>query len=326
MSTIAKQPNRDEETPAPATPKRRPAQRREARLALLIILPAVICELFIHIIPMFMGVWMAFLKLNQRTLRNWVHAPFIGMDNFRRGLAPSGNIGSEFYSTVGRTLFYVALVLVISWTFGMTAAVFLQNKFRGRAAFRTLFFIPYAIPGFVSAIAWKFMFAQQEGAVNKILVDELHLLHTKPFWLIGGNSFWTMIIVSVWGMWPFAFIMLLAALQTIPDDVYEAASIDGASRWQQFWRITVPMIRQPNGTLILLMSLWLFNQFGVPYMLFGPSSPEQATLLSPLIYKNSFQQWDFGLSAAMSVLLLLVLFVASIIYIRMALPKENDND
>ena len=106
-----------------------------------------------------------------------------------------------------------------------------------------------------------------------------------------------------------------------------AASLDGASLWKQFTNITLPMVKPANAVLLLIMSLWIFNQFNVPYVLFGPASPEQATLISPLIYQQSFNNWNFGLGGAMSVMLLVVLLIASAFYIRMVLPKgQNDND
>nr|WP_243848813.1 sugar ABC transporter permease [Lysinibacter cavernae] len=210
----------------------------------------------------------------------------------------------------------------------MAAAVFLNSAFRGRAILRTFFLVPYALPGFVTTIAWAFMFNQRDGAVNQVLVDTLHLFgDDRPFWLLGSNSFIAMIIVNVWQLWPFAFLMLMAALQTIPSEVYEAASLDGASLWKQFRRITLPMIKPANAILLLVTSLWTFNQFNVPYVLFGQSSPKEATLLSPLIYQNSFVSWNFGLGGAMSVLLLIALLGASLVYIRLVLKNSGeDND
>jgi multiple sugar transport system permease protein len=311
---------------AAVRPGRSPMARKNARLAWILIAPAVFFELLIHIIPMLVGVWIAFLELDQRSLRNWLAAPFVGWDNFVRGLDSSSVIGSQFFITLGRTALYVVIVLAFSWVLGMAAAVYLNSRFRGQAALRTLFLVPYAIPTYVGTLAWAFMFSQRDGVINQLLVDQWHILPEGPFWLIGDNSFFALVIVSIWSLWPFAFLMLLAALQNVPDDVYEAAAIDGAGNWKQFWKITVPMINQANAVLILILGLWLFNQFNIPYVLFGPSSPEQAMLISPLIYKNSFLNWDFGLGGAMSFLLLLVLLVVSVFYIRLVLPKGSEDD
>lgn len=299
--------------------------RKDSRLAYWLILPALLLEMLIHVGPMFLGVWIAFLGLTQRTLRNWTEAPFVGLENFVRGLDPSTATGQQFFQTLGRTAIYVVLVLGLSWIFGMAGAVFLSSSFRGRAILRTFFLVPYAIPTYVGTIALAFMFNQQSGVVNQILVDQLHLFDERPFWLIGNLAFPTLIIVSVWSMWPFAFLMLLAALQNVPGEVYEAASIDGASNWKQFWMITLPIVKSANAVLILIMGLWMFNMFNIPYVLFGPASPAQATLIAPLIFQNSFQLWDFGLGGAMSFILLLMLLVVSVFYIRLVLPKEEEN-
>jgi multiple sugar transport system permease protein len=152
--------------------------------------------------------------------------------------------------------------------------------------------------------------------VNTLLVDDLHLLKERPFWLIGTNAFWSVVMTSLWRSWPFAFLMLLAGLQSIPAQLYEAASIDGASRWRRFRTITLPLLRPVNLVLLLVLFLWTFNEFNTPYVLFGQAPPAAADLLSLHIYVNSFVDWNFGLGASMSVLLLLFLLMVSVIYIR----------
>lgn len=301
-----------------------PRRRRLQLLAYWLVLPAVAAELLIHIVPMLLGSWIAFTSLNQLNIRNWVQAPFVGIGNFIAGLSPDGPIGSELYSAFFRTLAYVLIVLGCSWVLGMAGAVFLTSKVRGRAVLRTLFLVPYALPAYVGTIAWAFMFDQRDGVVNRLLVDDLHLLADRPFWLIGDNAFIVLVVVSVWQMWPFAFLMLLAALQNVPDDVYEAAALDGASTWRRFTAVTLPMVRPANTIMLLVMGLWLFNQFNVPFVLFGAGAPESARLISPLIYEHSFVNWNFGLGSAMSVLLLIVLFLASVVYVRLVLPKGQD--
>jgi multiple sugar transport system permease protein len=309
--------------------RRRTDQRRRRRISLLpyvLVLPALIAELLIHIIPMALGIWIAFLQLNQLSIRNWIRAPFVGLANFINGLNPATAIGSQFFQTLGVTAVYTVLVLAMSWVLGTAAAYFLNSRFRGRGILRTLYLLPYALPVFVSSIAFAFMFNQRDGIVNKVLVDDLHLFADRPFWLIGSNAFVTLVIASVWTGWPFAFLLQLAALQTVPEEVYEAAALDGANRWRQFFTITLPMIRSSNVVMLLLMFLGTFNQFTVPYVLFGISAPPEAMLISPLIYQFSFGNWNFGLGGAVSTLLLALLFVVSVIYIRLVMPKEKQHN
>lgn len=296
-------------------------RRRASLFPYGLVAPASVMELLIHVIPMALGVYIAFLGLSQFTIGDWTQAPFVGLENFRQGLDPDGPIGSQFYGALFRTLAYTVISVGLAWCLGMFAAVMLTSKVKGRGFLRTLFLTPYALPQYVGAIAWAFMFNQRDGVINRILVDDLGILDSAPFWLLGGNAFWVTVVVTVWQFWPFAFLMLLAALQNIPDDVYEAAALDGASLWKQFTTITLPMIRQANVVMLLILSLWIFNQFNIPYVLFGPASPPEATLISPLIYEQSFNYWNFGIGGAMSVLLLAALVVVSMIYIRLVMPK-----
>ncbi len=311
-------------TPAPPPRTRRARLRRS--LPYLLVAPAVVVELVIHIGPMLLGVWISFVSLTQLTLRRWTGAPWVGLDNYVNGLDPDGTIGRSLIGSAVRTTVFTVLVVAAAWALGLFAAVLLTRSFRGRGFFRTFFLVPFAMPAFVTIIGWSFVFNQQEGALNHLLVDDLGVLDEKPFWLLGDNAFWVIVVVAAWRLWPFAFLMLLAALQTVPGDVYEAASLDGASPWRQFRSITLPMIAPANGVVVLVMALWTFNEFNTPYVLFGQAPPESALLLSNLIYSNSFVNFNFGLGAAMSVLLLLALLGASLLYSRLVLSRGVDGD
>lgn len=326
MSTHLSEPPVAVDPPAPPSTSPRATPRRRRKLNLLpyvLVLPALLAELLIHIVPMMLGIWIAFLQLNQLSIRNWVSAPFVGLTNFANGLNPATAIGSQFFETLGRTALYTVIVMALSWGLGTAAAYFLNTSFKGRGLLRTLYLLPYALPVFVSSIAFAFMFSQTNGVVNRLLVDDLHLLSERPFWLIGSNAFITLVLASVWTGWPFAFLLQLAALQTVPDEVYEAGALDGAGRWRQFFSITLPMIRSSNVVMLLLMFLATFNQFTVPYVLFGVGAPREAMLMSPLIYQFSFGNWNFGLGGAVSTLLLVLLFLVSVVYIRLVMPKEK---
>ena len=285
-------------------------------LPYILILPALLLKLLIHIIPMGFGVGMSFLGLTQFTIRNWTQAPFVGLRNFRLGLDPSGPIGGALLHSILITSIFTVLVIGGAYLLGLAAALTVNGEFRGRNWFRTLFLIPYALPAFVAIIAWRFMLQQNNGVINTLLVDNLHLLSTKPFWLIGDNAFWGMTMTALWKTWPFAFLFLLAGLQSVPAELYEAASIDGASRLRQFSAITLPLLRPVSFVLILILFLRTFNDFNTPFILFGPAPPASADLLSLHIYVNSFVNWNFGLGAAMSTLLLILLLIVSFIYVR----------
>lgn len=314
-------------THAPATRRpRRAASRRRRQgwwLPYLIILPAVVFELLIHIIPMLTGIWMSFKQLTKFFIANWSAAPDAGLNNYRKVLDMSSTVGTGFRNSLLITCAFTILVVGVSWALGMLAAVVLQRPFHGRAAVRTLFLVPYALPMYAGIIAWKFMFQKDNGAINHIL-ESLGVLDEGAFWLIGGNAFLAIVIVAIWRWWPFAFLMLMAGLQSIPEDVYEAAALDGARPLRQWWSITLPMLRPVNLVLLLNMFLWTFNDFNTPYVLYGTANPPAGDLISFHIYNASFLTWNFGSGSAMSTLLLLMLLALSCVYI-VYLNRRSEN-
>ncbi|WP_285725575.1 carbohydrate ABC transporter permease [Psychromicrobium xiongbiense] len=304
-------------TPAAHRTPLRPRKRRAAGwwLPYALLAPAILFELFIHVIPMFFGIWVSFFKLTKVFIAHWSNAPFLGLGNYQIAADFNGAVGAGLLQSFLITCGFTLLVVGISWSFGMAGAVALQRKFFGRGFLRTLFLIPYALPTYAAIITWKFMLQKDTGAVNFFLYDVLHLPGDKPFWLIGDNSFISLVIVAVWKMWPFAFLMLMAGLQSVPHDVYEASAVDGARPFRQWRSITLPMMRPVNSVLLLVMFLWTFNDFNTPFVLFGSAQPPQGDLISFHIYNASFLTWNFGSGSAMSVMLLLFLLVVSGIYL-----------
>ncbi|HET7304950.1 MAG TPA: sugar ABC transporter permease [Segeticoccus sp.] len=307
----------------------RGAQRRRHHLTwqrttpYLLVAPAVLLELLIHIIPMLVGVWMSFVELTQFFIANWSAAPYAGLGNYRVALDFSGPLGSDLLRSFGVTAAYTVLVVGFSWLFGMSAAVVLQRSFRGRGLLRTLFLVPYALPIYAAVITWSFMFQRDNGLVNHVLQSNLHLLDHSVFWLIGDNAFVSMTVVALWRSWPFAFLMLMAGMQNIPDEIYDAAAVDGAGIWQQVRYITMASLRPVNTVLLLMLFLWTFNDFNTPFVLFGPTAPAAADIISIHIYGNSFINWNFGLGSAMSVLLLLVLLVVTGLYLAIMTRRSR---
>ncbi|RAN76124.1 ABC transporter permease [Bacillus sp. SRB_336] len=280
-----------------------------------LLAPAVLFEMVIHVVPMATGIWISFLKLTKMYIANWGNAPFSGLKNYQLALDFNSAVGAGLLKSFLITAAFTVLVVAISWGLGMVAAVALQKSFFGRGFFRTLFLIPYALPMYAGVIAWKFMLQKDNGALNHFLFDNLGLPGDKPFWLIGDNAFVSVVIVAIWRLWPFAFLMLMAGLQSIPNDVYEASAVDGAKPLRQWSAITLPMLRPVNMVLLLVMFLWTFNDFNTPFVLFGGSQPPAGDLISFHIYNASFLTWNFGSGAAMSVLLLLFLLLVSGIYL-----------
>ncbi len=294
---------------------RRPSNRRHRFLPYLLLAPAVVMELLIHIVPMVVGIWMSFVKLTKFFIANWSEAPYAGLANYRLAVDVDSSIGQGLLRSFLVTLGFSLLAVISSWLLGMAVAVALQQPFRGRGLVRTLFLIPYALPAYAGILTWNFMLQRDTGLVNHVLVDNVGAMTDRPFWLIGGNAFASVVTVAVWRLWPFAFLTLMAGLQSIPTDLYEAASVDGANNWRQWRHITLPSLRPVNLVLVLVLFLWTFSDFNTPYVLFGTAQPPAGDLISFHIYNASFLTWNFGSGAAMSVLLLLFLLVVTAAYL-----------
>ncbi|MET8110940.1 carbohydrate ABC transporter permease [Streptomyces prasinus] len=319
MTTTAA-PGADERTvrkddPGAASPGRRPGRLRRIGLPYLLLLPALLLELLVHLVPMVIGIVVSFKELTQFYIRDWGTAPWAGLDNYSLTVDFDAPVGEALLRSFLTTCLFTVLSVGLCWLLGVAAAVFMQETFRGRGILRTIFLVPYALPVYAAVITWAFMFQRDNGLVNHVLHDQLGLTDTPSFWLIGDNSFIALLVVSVWKGWPFAFLIVMAGLQNIPRDVYEAAALDGAGMWQQIRRITLPSLRPVNQVLVLVLFLWTFNDFNTPFVLFGKAAPEAADLISLHIYQSSFQTWNFGTGSAMSVLLLLFLLVVTGVYL-----------
>jgi multiple sugar transport system permease protein len=299
--------------------RNRPRVDRIRRLGLpyLLLLPALIFELLIHLVPMVVGVFISFKALTQLYLANWQNAPWAGLANYKIVTDFAGAAGQALLHSFVVTCTFTALAVGLSWLFGLAAAVLAQDRFRGRGLLRAVFLTPFALPIYASVITWAFMFQYNNGLVNHVLHDELGITSKPTFWLLGDNSFLALVIVSVWRNWPFAFLVIMAGLQSIPRDLYEASAIDGAGVWKQIRYVTLPSLRSINQVLVLVLFLWTFNDFTTPFVLFGNAAPQNADVISLHIYQSSFLTWNFGEGSAMSVLLLLFLLLVTGSYLML---------
>jgi multiple sugar transport system permease protein len=310
----------EDSVPGSARPRKKPRRGYaigRGAVPYLLVLPALLMELLIHLVPMVVGVLMSFKELTQFYIRNWGAAPWKGLGNYRVAVDFNAAIGHALLHSFLITCAFTVLAVGFSWLLGITGAILMQDAFRGRGFLRALFMTPYALPIYASVIIWAFMLQHDNGLVNHVLHDQLHLTSKPAFWLIGNNSFVSLVVVSIWRNWPFALLVLMAGMQNIPDELYEASAIDGAGVWQQIHRITMPALRPINQVLVLVLFLWTFNDFNVPYVLFGASAPAAGDLISIHIYQASFLTWNFGSGSAMSVLLLLFLLVVTTVYLAL---------
>jgi multiple sugar transport system permease protein len=171
------------------------------------------------------------------------------------------------------------------------------------------------MPAFVIGLVWRLMFQTGSGAIDTILGSMVSGLE-KSLWLLGPNSFWALVITDVWASWPFVYIMVLAALQSIPADLYDAAAVDGAGPLMRFRAITVSSIAPTLALAVCLSTINHFNNFTLPFTLFGNPAPVEANVMPLEIYSASFTSFDFGQAAAIAIVNLLVLVVPSAYYLR----------
>ena len=227
---------------------------------------------------------------------------------------------------VRNTIIYTVIVTIGTLAVGMVVALMVNRKFRGKNIVRALFLFPWVVPTYVTGLLWGFMWQKEIGIINILLVDWLHIFAKKPFWLLGANTLWAIIIPTIWRYWPLSMLMLLAGMQSIPDELYEAAEIDGASGWKKFWTITFPMLKPVWAILILFGLIYNTYSFNIVIMMFGFGAGypgEWGDLMMTNIFRNTFQQWAFGVGAAASVLLLIVMVVIVNFWFRFYKKSEE---
>jgi len=277
--------------------------------------PSLLLLAFIVYVPMLFAFYISGTGLNQYTITDWIRAPFVGLRNYVDSLNPNGPLAGTLLGSIRASVLFSVLTTVFITPIGVGAALLLNTRMRGRSVLRGLMLLPYVIPTFVVGIVWRLIFMNETGIADRLLAG-LHLASQQTFWLIGPNSLWAMIAADVWHAWPFVYLMALAGLQTIPEELYDAASIDGANGVRRLRHITLPLLWPTLSLALLLSTINHFNNFTLPFVMFGSSPPEQVYVLPLNIYVHSFITFSFGLGAAMSVLTLIIVMIPAVLYLR----------
>ncbi|MBD5456880.1 MAG: sugar ABC transporter permease [Lachnospiraceae bacterium] len=236
---------------------------------------------------------------------------FNGVDNFAKLFSDS-----DLWMIFRNTLIYVCSCVLAQFTFGFILALALKKPFKGRGIYQAIVFLPWAFSAFSIGLIFRWSFNGEYGIVNYLLTN-LHLTDSKLAFLgTPGLSLLVVIIAMIWMGIPFFAIMLLAALQSIPEDLYEAAAIDGCRGIQQFFYIILPFVKPTIITTVLLRTIWIFNSFDLIVMLTngGPANKSQ-TLLS-YMYNKAFSGYDFGFASAIGVLSMTVLSIFAILFMK----------
>lgn len=286
-----------------------------SRRPLWLLWPGLILLVIIIGIPFLVAFFISFLNLDQYSLRSWLQAPWVGLSNYITSITNGNVVGAPLFVSLGVSLGFSLLTTLFIMPIGILAALTVNTPFRGRALVRVLYLIPYIIPTFVTALIWRMMFLNGTGLVDRVLAT-LHLASVNTYWLLGSNSFWAMVITDTWASWPFIYLMTLAGLQSLPAELYDSAAVDGANFSQKMLHIIFPHLRHTLALAVLLSTLNHFNNFTLPFVMFGTPPPVQADVLPLNIYVSSFQLFNFGAGAAMSVFTLVIVLIPGILYIR----------
>lgn len=221
------------------------------------------------------------------------------------------------------TLYWVGGSIVFQVVLGTLSAILLNQNFWGRSIVRGITLIPWVVPGIVAATTWAWMFHTEFGIINYMLTSA-DIVPKPVGWLTDKNTVMPVLIaVNVWKLFPFVAIMVLAGLQAIPGDLYEAAKVDGAKFWQEVWYVTLPQVRPVIVAVTLLLVIWGLNSITLIYAMTG-GGPANRTLITPIqIFHLAFDSFQFNQAAALSVMFFAVTLVIVLIYVRIAPAREE---
>ena len=276
----------------------------------ILILPACLLMGLIMIYPLGKVFYLSFQHYNPtKPFTNG----FAGLDNFITIFTKK-----EFYNALGVSAKFVACEVPLQLIFGMIVALILNQKFKGRGFFRALTFIPWALSGVLTAVLWSIMFNQHFGVLNDLLA-KLGIIKEPIAWLANTKFvLGSVIVAELWRGIPFFAISLLAAMQGLPDDIYEAARVDGSTKFQTFRFITLPMLKNTIVLTTLLRTIWEFNSVDLIYSLTGGGPVGKTTTLSMLIANQAIKTSNYGYGSALSVVSFAILAVIAVIYMKLS--------
>jgi len=283
-------------------------QVQESRFGVLMVAPAAIFIFGVVVYPFFYNLVISFSNMGLTTVNDW---RIIGLSQYGKVLTDS-----QFYHFFVRTIIWTIVNVALHVIFGVMLALLLNRPLPGKGIIRVLLILPWAVPSYITALTWRGMFNIDYGAVNIILNNFFGI---EPIsWLIDPtNAFIATIITNVWLGIPFMMIIALGGLQSIPQELYEAASIDGASPWQQFRKITLPLLRPVMIPAITLGIVWTFNNINVVWLVSNGGQPgDQTHILVSFVYRAAFNLYRYGYAAAFSFMIFLMLALFSVKFMQ----------
>jgi trehalose/maltose transport system permease protein len=290
-------------TARPPTRAKRSKGIPERRLAWLMVSPSLILIALVAAYPIIYAIWLSLHEYSVRVagLSRWA-AP-VGLGNFKKALSDS-----EWWAALSHTLIFTVSSVTLEFVLGLAMALAMHAAFRGQGVLRTVVLVPWAVLTVVTAIMWQTMFVSPYGFVNTVLGTQTVWLGSEPQALI------VIILADVWKTTPFMALLILAGLQVIPGEVYEAAEVDGASTWQRFTRITLPLLMPAILVALIFRTLDALRIFDLPFVL--TQGQNGTSTLSTISQETFATNRIYGLGSAMAVLTFIVVMIVSFAYIR----------
>lgn len=282
----------------------------------LYILPALAAMMLVIAYPIYYTIELSFYRTPPNLMLS--DKIFVGFDNYQTILT-----SPVFWRVTWNTMLWTFFSTVVAFLLGLGAALSLDGEFRGRALLRAIFLIPWVISAVAASYVWRWLYHSDYGAIGAFLVQVG--LTERPLNFIDNvqTSLASLIVVSIWKDFSFAMIMLMAGLQTVPQQLVRAARVDGASTWQRFWHVTAPHMKGVAVVTALLLMVQNFNNFIIPWIMTGGGPAGSSDIWITHIYQLAFGRQRWGVAAAYSVLLFVFLMSLGYFYVR-ALTKGDE--
>lgn len=288
--------------PQEQTRHRSRLEQSQAKLAWIMLLPTLLALALVAFYPL---ISTFFYSLTNARLASNRPTRFIGLQNFQDLLSDT-----DFVHSIGTTVRFTLITVVFEFLLGMIVALVINSNFKGRGAMRAIMLVPWAIPTAVSTQMWKWMYNQVYGVFNDLLVTRTHFLNSPVAWVAQANtSLPAICAVDIWKTTPFVALLLLAGLQVVPSEVYEAARVDGASAVRQFFAITLPLLRPAIVVTLIFRTLDALRVFDVIYVMFGGRADTQSMVIYNQRTITEFSQLGYGSAVSVAVFLIIGVFV-----------------
>ena len=288
---------------------------KQNRIAYIFFMPALLAIISVVIFPFIYNIVISLSNYSLRTFNDW---QLIGFYHYSKVFGDP-----QFYYVLLKTVLWTFINMLFHVSLGVSLAILINRTLPAKPILRTLLIIPWAIPQYIAALSWRGMFNQEYGSINLILTKYLNI--TAIEWLSQPfEAFAACILTNIWLGFPFMMVIALGGLQSISQELYEAAKVDGANRWQQFKSITLPMLKPVMIPAIVLGTVWTFNNINVMWLVSNGGEPSNQThILVSFVYKAAFNLYRYGYAAALSMVIFLILLSSVLYFLRRTRATEG---